>query len=61
MIHNRLGVPQLLELVLWHIMIWIMDRLPFEVFQLWNPVSDVVAVGVAFLGLSEGVEYSLRG
>jgi hypothetical protein len=29
------------------------------VFQLGYPVSDIVAVWVTFLGLGDGVEYSL--
>jgi hypothetical protein len=31
------------------------------VFQFGHPVSDIIAVGVTFLGLGDGVEYSLGG
>jgi hypothetical protein len=58
-IHDRRGVSQLLELVARHIVEWVVHRFTLEVLELGNPVADVVPVGIAFLGLGEGVEDAL--
>jgi hypothetical protein len=40
-------------------MIWIVDCFSFQVFQFGDPVSDIIAVGITFLGLGYRVEDSL--
>lgn len=60
MIHDRLRVAELFELVPGHVVERIMYRLALQVLELWHPVSDVVALRVAFLRLRQGVEDSLQ-
>lgn len=59
MFDNRFRISELFELGTRHIVERIMDRLPLEVLELGHPVSNIVAVWVAFLALCQGVEDSL--
>ena len=60
-INNRFRIPQFLEFVFGHIVIRIMDCFSFQVFKLGYPVSNIIAVRITFLRLSDCIEDSLRG
>ncbi len=60
MLDDRSGVSELLELATRHVVVWIVNGLSLEALQLGHPVADIVAVRIAFFGLGEGVEYSLK-
>lgn len=55
-IDDRFRVPQFLELAPGHGTVRIVYGFSFEVLELRHPISDVVAVGIAFLRLGVGVE-----
>lgn len=51
-----LGVPQLLKILLAQPMEWVENRLSLHIFELRNPSSDVIAIRIVPLSLTDGVE-----